>query len=156
MSKTVKLILAMLLTVAALFGEQIVDIIKNNVEIINTPSVNVDEPTLEYKTLVQNIVAMNVEKKDAIQISEFFLEVADVVESDPVFLDSTGKFREFNIKSGGLNFAGLELKDKYPNLGEEIDTAVVNTIGLEDSALTGEKRKDLCDCLNAIAWGVHQ
>lgn len=156
MSKTVKLILAMLLTVAALFGEQIVDIIKNNVEIINTPSVNVDEPTLEYKTLVQNIVAMNVEKKDAIQISEFFLEVADVVESDPGFLDSTGKFREFNIKSGGLNFAGLELKDKYPNLGEEIDTAVVNTIGLEDSALTGEKRKDLCDCLNAIAWGVHQ
>ena len=155
MSKTVKLILAMLLTVAALFGEQIVDIIKNNVEIINTPSVNVDEPTLEYKTLVQNIVAMNVEKKDAIQISEFFLEVADVVESDPGFLDSTGKFREFNIKSGGLNFAGLELKDKYPNLGEEIDTAVVNTIGLEDSALTGEKRKDLCDCLNAIAWGVH-
>ena len=156
MSKTVKLILAMLLTVAALFGEQIVDIIKNNVEIINTPSVNVDEPTLEYKTLVQNIVAMNVEKKDAIQISEIFLEVADVVESDPGFLDSTGKFREFNIKSGGLNFAGLELKDKYPNLGEEIDTAVVNTIGLEDSALTGEKRKDLCDCLNAIAWGVHQ
>ena len=156
MSKTVKLILAMLLTVAALFGEQIVDIIKNNVEIINTPSVNVDEPTLEYKTLVQNIVAMNVEKKDAIQISEFFLEVADVVESDPGFLDSTGKFREFNIKSGGLNFAGLELKDKYPNLGEEIDNAVVNTIGLEDSALTGEKRKDLCDCLNAIAWGVHQ
>ena len=156
MSKTVKLILAMLLTVAALFGEQIVDIIKNNVEIINTPSVNVDEPTLEYKTLVQNIVAMNVEKKDAIQISEFFLEVADVVESDPGFLDSTGKFREFNIKSGGLNFAGLELKDKYPNLGEEIDNAVVNTIGLEDSALTCEKRKDLCDCLNAIAWGVHQ
>ena len=156
MSKTVKLILAMLLTVAALFGEQIVDIIKNNVEIINTPSVNVDEPTLEYKTLVQNIVAMNVEKKDAIQISEFFLEVADVVESDPGVLASTGKFREFNIKSGGLNFAGLELKDKYPNLGEEIDTAVVNTIGLEDSALTGEKRKDLCDCLNAIAWGVHQ
>ena len=156
MSKTVKLILAMLLTVAALFGEQIVDIIKNNVEIINTPSVNVDEPTLEYRTLVQNIVAMDVEKKDATQISEFFLEVADVVESDPGFLDSTGKFREFNIKSGGLNFAGLELKDKYPNLGEEIDTAVVNTIGLEDSALTGEKRKDLCDCLNAIAWGVHQ
>ena len=107
MSKTVKLILATLLTVAALFGEQIVDIIKNNVEIINTPSVNVDEPTLEYRTLVQNIVAMNVEKKDATQISEFFLEVADVVESDPGFLDSTGKFREFNIKSGGLNFAGL-------------------------------------------------
>tara|TARA_Y100001938_G_scaffold70225_1_gene97390 strand:+ start:1040 stop:1510 length:471 start_codon:yes stop_codon:yes gene_type:complete len=156
MSNIVKLILATLLTVAALFGEQIVDIIKNNVEIINTPSVNVDEPTLEYKTLVQKIVDMDVEKKDATQISDFFLEVSDVVSSDPGFLDSTGKFREFNIKSGGLNFAGLELKDKYPNLGEEIDAVVVNTIGLEDSKLTNEKRKDLRDCLNAIAWGVHQ
>ena len=156
MSNTIKLILAALLTVAAFFGEQVVEIIKNNVEIINTPSVNIDEPTLEYKTLVQKIVAVDIEEKDARQISDFFLEVSDVVSSDPGFLDSTGKFREFNIKSGGLNFAGLDLKDKYPNLGEEIDSVVVNTVGLEDSELTDKKRKDLCNCLNAIAWGVHQ
>jgi len=156
MSNVVRLILACLLTVAALFGEQVVEIIKNNVEIINTPSVNVDEPSLEYRTLVQKIIAVNIEKEDAKQISDFFLEVADVVNSDPGFLASTGKFREFNIKSGGLNFAGLELKDKYPNLGEEIDSAITNTIGLEDQELTSEKRKDLRDCLNAIAWGVHQ
>ena len=156
MSNAVKLILACLLTVAALFGEQVVEIIKNNVEIINTPSVNIDEPSLKYKTLVQKIVAVDIEKKDAKQISDFFLEVADVVNSDPGFLASTGKFREFNIKSGGLNFAGLELKDKYPNLGEEIDSVITNTIGLEDQELTSEKRKDLRDCLNAIAWGVYQ
>ena len=156
MSNTIKLILAALLTVAAFFGEQVVEIIKNNVEIINTPSVNIDEPTLEYKTLVQKIVAVDIEEKDARQISDFFLEVSDVVSSDPGFLDSTGKFREFNIKSGGLNFAGLDLKGKYPNLGEEIDSVVVNTVGLEDSELTDKKRKDLCNCLNAIAWGVHQ
>jgi len=156
MSNTVKLILAMLLTVAALFGEQVVEIIKNNIEIVNTPSVNVDEPTLEYKTLMQKIVAIDIEKEDAKQISDFFLEVADVIKSDPGFLVSTGKFREFNIKSGGLNFAGLELKDKYPSLGEEIDSAITNTVGLEDQELTIEKRKDLRDCLNAIAWGVYQ
>lgn len=156
MSNTVKLILAAILVVAALFGEQVIEIVKNNVEIVNTPSVNVDEPTLEYKTLVQKVVDMDIDKKDATQISDFFLEVADVVKSDPGFLDSTGKFREFNIKSGGLNFAGLDLKDKYPNLGEEIDSIIVNTIGLEDSQLTAEKRKSLHDSLSAIAWGVHQ
>ena len=156
MSNTVKLILAAILVVAALFGEQIIEIVKNNVEIVNTPSVNVDEPTLEYKTLVQKVVDMDIDKKDATQISDFFLEVADVVKSDPGFLDSTGKFREFNIKSGGLNFAGLDLKDKYPNLGEEIDSIIVNTIGLEDGQLTAEKRKSLHDSLSAIAWGVHQ
>ena len=156
MSKTIKLVLAAILTVAALFGEQVVDILKNNIDIINTPSVDIAEPKLKYKTLVEKIVDLDIQKDDAKQISDFFLEVSDVVTSDPGFLDSTGKFREFNIKSGGINFAGLELKDKYPTLGEEIDSVVVNTIGLEDSELDENKRKDLSDCLNAIAWGVHQ
>ena len=156
MSKKIRLILALILVGVSLFGEKIVEIVKNNVEIINVPSVNVDEPTLEYKTLVKNITTMDIEKDDARQISDFFLELSDVVWSDPGFLDSTGKFREFNIKSGGLNFAGLELKNKYPSLGEEIDKVVINTIGLEDSELTDEKRKNLRDCLNAVAWGVHQ
>ena len=156
MSKKIRLILALILVGASLFGEKIIEIVKNNVEIVNVPSVNVDEPTLEYKTLVKNITNMDIEKDHARQISDFLLELSDVVWSDPGFLDSTGKFREFNIKSGGLNFAGLELKDKYPLLGEEIDKVIINTIGLEESELTDEKRKNLRDCLNAVAWGVHQ
>ena len=77
------------------------------------------------------------------------------MRTDPGFLDTTGTFREFNVKAGGLNFAGLELNDKYPTLGDEIDSVLQSTVGLEDAKLSDEKRKDLCDCLNAIAWGVH-
>ena len=150
-----KLFLAALLTVAALFGEQVVEVVKNNVEVISTPSVNVDEPSLEFKTLVEKIVSLEIEKQDAKQISDFFSQLSDVVRSDPGFLDTTGTFREFNVKSGGLNFAGLELKDKYPTLGEEIDNVLTSTLGVEDSKLSDKKREDLCDCLNAIAWGVH-
>ena len=156
MSKKIRLILALILVGESLFGEKIIEIVKKNVEIVNVPSVNVDEPTLEYKTLVKNITNMDIEKDHARQISDFFLELSDVVWSDPGFLDSKRKFREFNIKSVGLNFAGLELKDKYPSLGEEIDKVIINTIGLEESELTDEKRKNLRDCLNAVAWGVHQ
>ena len=156
MSKFIKLALALALTVAALFGEQIIEIVKNNVEIINTPSVNVDEPALEYKTLVESIVNMDIKDEDARQMSDFFLELSNVVWTDPGFIESTGQFRDFNVKSGGLNFAGLELKDKYPQLGEKIDKAIIDTVGVEDSELTEKKRKDLCDCLNAVAWGVHQ
>ena len=156
MSKKIRLILAGILLVVALFGEQAFDIIKNNIEVVNTPSVDIVEPTISYKTLVEGIVGLNIENKDARQISDFFLQVSDVVSSDPGFLDSTGQFREFNVKSGGLNFAGLELKNKYPTLGEAIDGVIVQSIGLEDVELTKKKRKDLCDCLNAIAWGVHQ
>jgi hypothetical protein len=152
----IKLGLALILTVAALFGEQIVEVIKNNVEIVNTPSVDVDEPALEYKTLVESIVNMDIKDEDARQMSDFFLELSNVVWTDPGFIESTGQFRDFNVKSGGLNFAGLELKDKYPQLGEKIDKAIIDTVGVEDSELTEKKRKDLCDCLNAVAWGVHQ
>ena len=155
MSNTVKLFLAALLTVVALFGEQVVEIIKNNVEVINTPSVNIDEPSLEFKTLMEKIISLEIEKQDAKQISDFFLELSDVVRTDPGFQDTTGTYREFNVKAGGLNFAGLELNDKYPTLGDEIDSVLQSTVGLEDAKLSDEKRKDLCDCLNAIAWGVH-
>tara|TARA_B100001094_G_scaffold330131_1_gene394591 strand:+ start:696 stop:1166 length:471 start_codon:yes stop_codon:yes gene_type:complete len=156
MSNMIKLGLALILTVAALFGEQIVEVIKNNVDIVNTPSVNVDEPALEYKTLVESIVKIDIKDDDAKQMSDFFLELSNVVSTDPDLLSSTGQFREFNMMAGGLNFAGLDLKDRYPQLGEEIDKVIVNTIGLEDSELTDKKRESLCDCLNAVAWGVHQ
>ena len=114
MSNMIKLGLALILTVAALFGEQIVDVIKNNVDIVNKPSVNVDEPALEYKTLVENIVNMEIKNEDAKQVSDFFLELSNVVSTDPDLLNSTGQFREFNMMAGGLNFAGLDLKDRYP------------------------------------------
>jgi len=154
MSKNLRLILAALLVVIGLFGEKTLEILKDNIDVVNTPSVDISEPSLSYKTLVQPIVDINIEGKDAKQLRDFFMTVSDVVESDPGFIETTGIFSEFNKTSGGLNFSGLELKNKYPTLGEEIDTALARSIGLEDIKLTVEKRKDLCDCLDAIAWGV--
>ena len=156
MSRTIRVIIAILLVAGALFGEQLIDIVKNNVEIVNTPSVNIPEPDLAYKTLVNQIVAIDKEAKDAKQISDFFVTLSDVVENDPGFVSSTATFKQFNETSGGLNFAGLNLKDKYPTLGEKIDYCIQNSIGLENTSLTEEKRENLCLCLDAIAWGVHK
>ena len=154
MSKKLRLILAAVLLVIGLFGEGILSFIKDNVEIVNIPSTNIDTPTAKYKTLVQPITDIDIEKQDAKEMSDFFSELSSVVDTDPGFVKTTGVFREFNIRAGGLNFSGLKLKDKYPSLGEEIDKAIVSTIGKEDSVLTDSKRKELCNCLNAIAWSV--
>ena len=83
----------------ALFGENIVQFVKDNVEIINTPSVGLDEPSLEYKTLVEDIVAIDISNSDARHMSDFFSQLSDVVWLDPGFIKTTGVFREFNIKS---------------------------------------------------------
>jgi len=154
MSKKLRLILAGILIIVGFFGEHIANFVKDNIEIVNTPSVDIDEPTLEYKTLVKEITEMDISKQDAGQISDFFYELSSVVDTDPGFVKTTGVFREFNIRSGGLNFSGLDLKGKYPSLGTKIDNAIMNTVGKEDTSLTDKKRRSLCDCLNAIAWSV--
>ena len=156
MSNTVKIVTALILCFAALFGEPVVDWLKNNVEIVNTPSVDVVEPSLAYKEVVKDIVSLDIDAKDAKQISDFFSELASVVNNDPGFIQTTGNFREFNMTAGGLNFAGLELKDKYPNLGEKIDEVIVSSIGPEDQELSNSKRSELVKCLGGIAWAVHQ
>jgi len=155
MSNTLKLILAGILVVASLFGERIIEIIKT-IEVDNTPSVNVIEPSLSYKEVVKEIVVVDIEKKDAKQISDFFSELASVVENDLVLIKTTKNFRDFNSLAGGLNFAGLELKDKYPSLGEHIDQSIVDSIGKENNPLSQEKRSNLVECLRAVAWAVHQ
>jgi len=60
------------------------------------------------------------------------------------------------MTAGGLNFAGTEMKDKYPQLGELIDECVAVSVGLENVKLTKEIREELVKCLRAIAWAVYQ
>ena len=155
MSAKLRLILAGVLVFVGLFGQQIFSFVKENVEIVNIPSVEKEEPNLTYKTLVQDITDLDIEPQDAKQLGDFFSELADVVKTDPGFIKTTGVFRDFNVRAGGLNFAGLEIKNKYPSLGQEIDGAIMDTLGDQDVSLTDEKRKELVDCLNAIAWGVN-
>ena len=156
MSSKTRLIIAMVFCVFGLFGEQLFEQLKNIY--IPTPNVvvpdeKIDEPSLEYKTLVQDIVDVEIDKADASLMKQFFLELASVVENDSQFIKTTGQFRTFNIASGGLNFNN-KLKNKYPNLGEYIDEAIIASIGKEDVSMDSGKRQDLVDCLNAVAWGV--
>lgn len=159
MNNNIKLGLAVGLCAAAFFGDNILNTIKNLPHNVPTPApvVNVDvvEPSIEYKGAVKDIVATDIDPKDASMISCFFLEVADVVKNDVAFIKTTGQFREFNSVAGGLNF-NTALKNKYENLGEAIDAVIVSSIGKEDVALDNTKRNNLVKSLQAIAWGVTQ
>ena len=112
------------------------------------------EPSLTNKTLVENLISLDINKADKNQLRDYFLTLSDVVKTEPGLIKTTGQFREFNITAGGLNFAGLELKNKYPNLGEEIDGAITAAVGKENTTLTPEKRSNLSKVLQAIAWSV--
>ena len=154
MTSNIKIIAIALLLIGAFFGENIVENIQNYIPLVNNEKVEIPTPSIEYKTLVQGIKNTTIDKKDANQIRDFFWQLSQVIKSDPGFIKTTGQFREFNIVAGGLNFAGLALKNKYPNLGEEIDGVIITAMGKENIPLTSQKRNNLKKILEAIAWSV--
>jgi hypothetical protein len=154
MSDSLRIILALCLVAGALFGERVVDLVKNNIEVVNEPVVSINEPALEYKELVKPITDLDISSDDAKMLSAFYLEMADVIEKDNGTIGSTGEFRNFNMMAGMLHF-NTSLKDKYDTLGEDIDTAIVETIGKQSVSLE-DKREELVSVLEAIAWSVNK
>lgn len=155
MSDNVRLTLALVLVVVGLFGEKVVNWAKDNVEIVDGTVYTITEPSLENKELVKPISETDIELKDAELISAFYLELADVIDKDDTIIDSTGQFRNLNTFAGVLHF-NTSLLGKYDSLGENIDSAIVNAIGKENVKLDENKRQDLVDVLNAIAWSATQ
>lgn len=150
-----RLFLGLALVAIGLFGESLWERVKN----INWPQPNdkvtIVEPSMELKTLVQPIVDEDISSEDADLMSAFFEELASVVANDSQFIQTTGQFRTFNVTAGGLNF-NKQLKNKYENLGEDIDAAIMEAIGKESVSMDEEKRSDLTEVLMAVAWGVKQ
>ena len=155
MSDSLRIILALCLVAGALFGERVVDLVKNNIEVVNEPVVSINEPALEYKELVQPIVDLDISRDDAALMAAFYLELADVVGKDEGVVESTAQFRQFNMLAGPLHF-NSNLKGKYEGLGKSIDDAIVNAIGKQSVELDDEKRGDLVDIIEAIAWSVNE
>ncbi len=155
MSDNIRLTLALVLVVVGLFGEKVVNWAKDNVEIVDGTVYPITEPSLENKELVKPISETDIELKDAELISAFYLELADVIDKDDTIIDSTGQFRNLNTFAGILHF-NTSLLGKYDSLGENIDSAIVNAIGKENVKLDENKRQDLVDVLNAIAWSATQ
>jgi len=155
MNKKFRLMLGLLICVIGLVGEPLFNAIKNVNIIPNKVEVTVVEPPIELKTLVDPVIQIDIKSEDADLLSCFYLEMADVINDDSVFLQNTEQFRTFNITAGKLYFS-TKLKDKYENLGESIDKIIIQSIGVENVPLDTSKRKKLVDVLKAIAWSVKQ
>ena len=155
MSNSVKLFLIAVLLIGGLWGENIRELVKDNIDVIDeSHKTTIPEPSTGYRSLVQPLREMDIDSKDASQIRDFFWQLSQIVQNEPNIIKTTGQFREFNKVSGGLNFAGLEMKNKYPDLGEAIDDIIMDALGKEDVPLDSKKREALYNVLHAIAWSM--
>ena len=159
-NNNIKVFLVVCLLIGAFFGKPIIEGLKKTVDNVNVvvPSVGVEipEPSLSNKTLVEGLTEIVTDDKDKVQLRDYYVTLAHVVKTEPNLIKTTGTFREYNMLSGQLNFTGLDMKDKYNGLGEAIDNVIVNTLGRENETLDTEKRKALVDALNAIAWSFNR
>ena len=156
MNNSVKLVLMAVLLLGGMWGEKAVTFIKNNVPAIidDTDKRTIPDPDAAHQALIQPLREMGVDPEDAAEIRDFFWQLSQIIRHEPELIKTTEQFRKFNMIAGGLNFAGLEMKNKYPDLGEAIDKIIMDAIGKEDVPLDDTKRETLYKILHAIAWSM--
>jgi len=105
MSDNARIIAALILVVVAVFGEKVVNLVKDGVEIVDETVYTITEPSLENRELVKPITEADITPEDAKLISAFYLELADVIDKDDTIIESTGQFRNLNTFAGILHLA---------------------------------------------------
>ena len=169
MKDSTKLTIALSLVALGLFWPKIKAGIKLPDENFSSSTVNVifekvDEPSDALKEKVAGISDFVVgdsnetiqqANDDRIRLAQFYAQLSKIVREEPGFLKTTGQFKEYNSTTGQINFAGISLKGKYNGLGQAIDQAIVDQIGLENVDLDVDKRDDLAKILAAISWELY-
>jgi len=160
MKDSTKLSIGLLIVALGLFWPKIKESIKLPDDNFTSSTVNVvfekvDEPSTALKEKVAGIsefVVGDDADDDKIRLAQFYAQLSKIVRNEPGFLKTTGQFREYNSTAGQINYAGISLKGKYAGLGQAIDQAIVDQIGLESIELDIDRRDDLAKILAAISW----
>lgn len=90
-------------------------------------------------------------KEDKARVHAFYSALADVMERDSAVIMTTGLFRTVHANSLDLAFKGTDLPGKYAGLDQAINDELVAAIGLENVALTPEKKSALVAALKEVA-----
>ena len=160
MKDSTKLSIGLLIVALGLFWPKIKESINLPDDSFGSSTVNVvfekvDEPSDALKEDVAGISDLVVgddADDDKIRLAQFYAQLSHIVRNEPGFIQTTGQFREYNSTAGQINYAGLSLKGKYPGLGQAIDQAISDQIGLENIELDVDRRDDLAKILAAISW----
>ena len=160
MKDSTKLSIGLLIVALGLFWPKIKESIKLPDDNFTSSTVNVvfekvDEPSDALKekvTGISELVVGDDADDDKIRLAQFYAQLSKIVRNEPGFLKTTGEFKQYNSTAGQINYAGISLKGKYAGLGQAIDQAIVDQIGLESIELDIDRRDDLAKILAAISW----
>jgi hypothetical protein len=153
MNQTTRLLVAFCLGCFALFG---VESCKKS----EPTEITIEEPDAAMKVKVSDVhrIMATANPIDRILWAQLWAKSAAVVRGDatdtqPVFTD-TRALRGFQIIAVRIGWRrlGANPQDKYRGLGEAVERAFADTIGLDVKPVTPEVRQAYIDLCNALAW----
>jgi hypothetical protein len=129
-------------------------------DVPDVPVVPVVEPSIEMKTLVKPLLALEIDVEDAALLKAYFTQLAATVKNDTKFITSTKVLREYIVTSGSLTFNSTDINDKYSvndvTFGAFINKTYANVVGLENAAMDDTKRAASVEFFEAVAWSLNR
>jgi hypothetical protein len=119
-------------------------------------SVPSDELQSKCEKIIQIVKSSNNSGKteDMRKLSGLYLDLARLISinDEDTIIKNTEEVREANKLSGKM--LELDIKDKYEDLGEELNGVVKSYLGDDNVALSPELRQRSVDVFKAFAWAL--
>jgi hypothetical protein len=119
-------------------------------------SVPSDELQSKCEKIIQIVKSSNNSDKteDMRKLSGLYLDLARLISinDEDTIIKNTEEVREANKLSGKM--LELDIKDKYEDLGEELNGVVKSYLGDDNVALSPELRQRSVDVFKAFAWAL--
>lgn len=126
----------------------------------SSQAVSVSLPSDELQSKCEKIIQIvkssdySDKAEDMRKLSRLYLDLAKLISinDDDTLIKNTEEIREANKLSGKM--LELNIKDKYDDLGAELNGVVKSYIGDDNIALSPELRQRSVDVFKAIAWAL--
>lgn len=130
--------------------------------VVNTPSIEVTEPTdPTLKTLALDVAQIlkngdDSRKEDGVKLASLYTDIANLISLDKnnEVVKTTSEITEVNSVAGRM--MNLKIKGKYADLVETARKLVVSAIGDDVAVLNDASRAQAVAAFKALAWGCYE
>jgi len=123
---------------------------------------SIPAPVAEIQTKCEKIISIIKstddpnKKKDMGHLVSLYSDLSKLIsmDSEDTVIKNTEEIKEANRLSGKM--LDIDLKDKYENLGSEMNIFVISSIGDDNVVLSPELRQKSVETFKALAWAVQE
>lgn len=150
-SNSLLLIIGIGLLLVGLFGSSFsgLSISTNNSTVFEKPT---DSKLLELAQPVT--AALDNGGNDAVVLANLYNDLATLIALDQDVIKNTEEIKVANSLTGYM--LKLDMKDKYPDLGESSNKMVMSYLGDDNAVLSPELRRKAVEVFKALAWACNE